>query len=51
MSKWGGRRHLKYIACLCPNHHREIHFDEKKEKLRESLQEKKKQIIWQRILK
>ncbi|OQY99975.1 MAG: hypothetical protein B6D35_08060 [Candidatus Brocadia sp. UTAMX2] len=47
----GGEDTLKNIACLCPNHHREIHFDEKKEKLRESLQEKKRQIIWQRILK
>lgn len=38
----GGEDTLKNIACLCPNHHREIHFGEKKEKLRKNLQEKRK---------
>lgn len=40
----GGEDILKNIACLCPNHHREIHFGEDKEKLREILLKKRKTI-------
>lgn len=38
----GGEDTLKNTACLCPNHHKEIHFGENKEKLREILQKKRK---------
>lgn len=38
----GGEDTLKNIACLCPNHHREIHFGENKEKLQDMLVKKKK---------
>ena len=38
----GGEDTLENTACLCPSHHREIHFGENKENLREILQEKRK---------
>ena len=38
----GGEDTLKNTACLCPNHHREIHFGENKEKLQEILLKKRK---------
>ncbi len=40
----GGEDTLKNTACLCPNHHREIHFGENKEKLSEILLGKRSQF-------
>ncbi len=40
----GGEDTLKNIVCLCPNHHREIHFGENKEKILETLLKNRKTI-------
>ena len=37
-----GEDTLKNVACLCPKHHREIHFGLNKERLKEILLEKRK---------
>jgi predicted HNH restriction endonuclease len=41
----GGEDTLKNVACLCPKHHREIHFGLNKEKLREILLRKRHEEI------
>lgn len=38
----GGKDTLENVACLCPKHHREIHFGLNKERLKEILLEKRK---------
>jgi len=37
----GGEDTLKNMACLCPKHHREVHFGKEKENLRKMLWEKR----------
>ena len=41
----GGEDILKNVTCLCPKHHREIHFGSNKEKLREILLRKRHEEI------